>query len=154
MSANVGGGKKGTIILNLTSMIDVSAIIIIFLVMGTVFGPSAIEAPPEIKFPKSFNKDIVDNAPQVIIKADKIDITFLHRDVELNYVLDNNEEKLKVLKAEIKNYIENMPESARAGGILLNIIADKAAPYKVIYEVSSFFRQNGFQSMLFVAEGN
>jgi biopolymer transport protein ExbD len=149
-----GGGKKGLIVLNLTSMIDISAIIIIFLVMGTVFGTSAIEPPTDMKFPKSFNKEMIENAPQIIIKDTTIEVPFLHRQIEIGNILEGNEEKLKVIQVELKKYIESIPIEVKGSGVLLNVLADKKTPYKVIYEVSSFFRLIGFQSMLFVAEGN
>lgn len=156
MSANVGGGKgkKSGIVLNLTSMIDVCAIIIIFLVLGTVFGVSSVEAPADLKLPKSYNKDMVENAPQIIIRKDKVDILFLHRNIDLVNITENKEEKLKVLNAEIKKYIEEMSTQAKSSGVLLNIISDKMIDYKTIYDVSNYFRSAGFQSMLYVAEGN
>jgi biopolymer transport protein ExbD len=155
MGASVGGGrKKDILVLNLTSMIDISAIIIIFLVMGTVFGTSAIEPPPEMKFPKSFNKEMIENAPQIIITETLIEVPFLHRQIDLVNILEGHEEKLKVVQVEIKKYIEAIPVDVKGSGVLLNILADKKTPYKTIYEVSSFFREAGFQSMLFVAEGH
>jgi biopolymer transport protein ExbD len=155
MGASVGGGgKKDIIVLNLTSMIDISAIIIIFLVMGTVFGTSAIEPPSDMKFPKSFNKEMIENAPQIVITEKLVEVPFIHRQIELENILEGHVEKLKVVQVEIKKYIEEMPTDVKGSGVLLNILADKKTPYKTIYEVSKFFREAGVQSMLFVAEGN
>lgn len=155
MSASVGGGgKKGMIVLNLTSLIDISAIIIIFLVMGTVFGTSSIEPSPDMKFPKSFNKEMIENAPQITITDTLIEVPFIHRQIELINILESREEKLKVVQVELKKYVEAMPAEVKGSGVLLNVLADRKTPYKTIYEVSNFFRQVGFQSMLFVAEGN
>jgi biopolymer transport protein ExbD len=155
MGASVGGGgKKDTIVLNLTSMIDISAIIIIFLVMGTVFGTSAIEPPADMKFPKSFNKETIENAPQIIITDTHVEVPFIHRRIELSNLIDGQAEKLKIVQIELKKYIDTMPTEIKGSGVLLNILADKKTPYKTIYEVSNFFRDAGFQSMLFVAEGN
>jgi biopolymer transport protein ExbD len=155
MGASVGGGgKKDIIVLNLTSMIDISAIIIIFLVMGTVFGTSAIEPPADMKFPKSFNKEMIENAPQIIVTDTIVEVPFLHRQIELVNILEDRTEKLKVIQAELRNYIEAIPSEVRGSGVLLNLLADKKTSYKTIYDVSSFFREVGFESMLFVAEGN
>lgn len=155
MGASVGGGgKKDLIVLNLTSMIDISAIIIIFLVMGTVFGTSAIEPPADMKFPRSFNKEMIENAPQIIITDTFIEVPFIHRQIDLGNILAGDTARLKVVMVELKKYIEAIPVEMKGSGVLLNVLADKKTPYKTIYETSNFFREAGFQSMLFVAEGN
>jgi biopolymer transport protein ExbD len=155
MSASVGGGKKkGIIVLNLTSLIDISAIIIIFLVMGTVFGESSFEPPADMKFPKSFNKEMIENAPQITITDTLVEVPFIHRQIELANILEDRQEKLKVVKVELKKHVAAIPVEVKGSGVLLNVLADKKTPYKTIYEVSSFFRDAGFDSMLFVAEGH
>lgn len=75
MSASVGGKGKA-IVLNLTSMIDICAILIIFLVMGTVIGQEDLQIPPDFKFPKSVNREILENAPQIIIFRNTINVKF------------------------------------------------------------------------------
>lgn len=154
MSASTGGKKKNkVIVLNLTSMIDICAILIIFLVMGTVIGQEDIMIPLGFKFPKSLNKEILENAPQVIVFNSEVDLKFLKKKIPLSILQSGDATQREQLQNEIQSYINNIPSKIKASGILLNLVADGHIPYNVIFDVSKFFRENGFQSILFVAEG-
>lgn len=153
MSASVGKNKNKIIVLNLTSLIDICAILIIFLVMGTVIGQEEVTVPPEFKFPKSLNKEILENAPQVIIFNDEIEFKFLNKKFPINTFRGKDPREAKKISAEVKQYIETIPVKVRGAGILLNLVADRHIPYSIIYDLSKFLRQSGFQSILFVAEG-
>lgn len=153
MSASVG--KKGkTIVLNLTSMIDICAILIIFLVMGTVIGQEDVLTPDGLKFPRSFNKDILETAPQVAIFKGEIEIKFLNRKMSLADFLNDQGDIGKRVRTEIKKYVEDMPQRVKTSGVLLNYIADSQTPYSTVFDTTKVFRENGFESILFVAEGN
>lgn len=154
MSASVGGKGKKNIVLNLTSMIDICAILIIFLVMGTVIGQEEFMTPPGLKFPRSFNKEILENAPQVIVFNDEVDIKFLNRKLNISTLRDAQSELTVKVASELQKYIEDMPLKMKASGVLLNFVADGRVPYSTVYDISKFFRQNGVQSIMFVAEGN
>lgn len=154
MSASVGNGKSKIIVLNLTSMIDICAILIIFLVMGAVIGQEDIIVPRDFKFPKSINKEILENAPQVLVFNNEIELRFLNKKIPLNTFQGKDEKDTKLISEEIKSYIESMPQKSKTSGILLNLIADGKTPYHIVYDISKFLRQTGFQSILFVAEGN
>lgn len=135
-------------------MIDICAILIIFLVMGTVIGQEDIIIPQGLKFPKSSNKEILENAPQVIIFNNEVEIKFLGQKVPLHVIQSDNEAQKKALVQSIKKYIEDIPGKVKTSGILLNLVADGHVPYDIIFDASKFFRESGFQSILFVAEGN
>lgn len=154
MSSSVGGKGKKAIVLNLTSMIDICAILIIFLVMGTVIGQEEFVTPPGLKFPRSFNKEILENAPHIIVFNDEIDIKFLNRKIKIDTVREKTNELTLKVASELQKYVEDMPVKIKSSGVLLNLAADSRVPYSTIYDVSKFFRENGFQSILFVAEGN
>ncbi len=154
MSSSVGGGKSKILILNLTSMIDICAILIIFLVMGTVIGQEDIIIPKEFKLPKSINKETLENAPQVMIYNNEVELKFLKKSIPVEVLLRKDENNSKIILEEIKNYISAMPQKSKSSGVLLNMVADGRTPYSVVYDLSKFFRQSGFQSILFVAEGN
>jgi biopolymer transport protein ExbD len=153
MSASVGGKSK-TIVLNLTSLIDICAILIIFLVMGTVIGQEEVTTPPGLKFPKSFNKENLENAPQIIVFNDEVDVKFLNRKIPIQTLRSTEHELTLRVAGEVQKYIEAMPIKLKSSGVLLNMVADSRVPYSVIYDVSKYFREQGFQSILFVAEGN
>ena len=46
-----------------------------------------------------------------------------------------------------------IPDEDKKSGILLNFLADAAVDYKTTFEVSKYFRNIGFQNILYVAEG-
>jgi biopolymer transport protein ExbD len=153
MSASVGGKSK-TLVLNLTSMIDICAILVIFLVMGTEIGQADLVTPEGLKYPRSFNKEVIETAPQVVVFRDEVDIRFTGRKIPLQTFRNVEDEVTKRAIDEINKYVAEIPPKLKGSGVLLNLVADRDVPYKTIYEVSKFFRQNGFQSILFVAEGN
>lgn len=152
MSASVGGKGKA-IVLNLTSMIDICAILIIFLVMGTVIGQEDLQIPPDFKFPKSVNREILENAPQIIIFRNTINVKFLKQEINLDKLISGESSERLALSGAIKSYISAMPSKVKASGVLLNLLADSSVPYKTIFDVSKYFRENGFESILYVAEG-
>lgn len=154
MSASVGGkSKHKIIILNLTSMIDICAILIIFLVMGTVIGQEDIMVPLGLKFPKSSNKEILENAPQVIIFNNEVDIKFLGKKYPMSTIQGGGSSQKSALIKDIQSYVNAIPAKLKSSGVLLNLVADGHVPYDVIFDTSKFFRESGFQSILFVAEG-
>lgn len=154
MSASVGGkGKKKIIVLNLTSMIDICAILIIFLVMGTVIGQEDLLVPLGLKFPKSSNKEILENAPQVIIFNNEVDIKFLGKKLPMAIIQGGSSSQKAALVKELQAYVNEIPDKLKASGVLLNLVADGHVPYNIIFDTSKFFRESGFQSILFVAEG-
>lgn len=152
MSASVGGKNK-IIVLNLTSMIDICAILIIFLVMGTVIGQEDLLVPLGLKFPKSSNKEILENAPQVIIFNNEVDIKFLGKKLPMTVIQGGDSSQKTALVKELQAYVNEIPDKLKASGVLLNLVADGHVPYNIIFDTSKFFRESGFQSILFVAEG-
>lgn len=148
--------RRSQIGLNVTAMIDVCAMIIIFLVMGTYFGESSIVVPDSVVIPKSISKESVENAPRLVISDKDVSADFLPAPIPLDLFhaaagADNAE--LNRNKAILKAFVAAIPAEARRSGVLLNIIAGRATPYRDIFDVVSFFRSSGFQSMLFVAQG-
>lgn len=147
--------RRSIIVLNVVPLIDISAMIIIFLIMGAIFGDSSVNVPTDIILPRSDNKEQVNNAPQVSISGGKVQFNLMPNISfsESDFNIKNNSESIVLLKERIKKYIEQLPISEKSQGVLLNIVADKMTPYKLVYDVLSVFRSAGFQSILFVAEG-
>lgn len=143
-------------VLNVVALIDVSSILIIFLVMGTVFGESSVVPPADMEMPRSSNKDSVTNAPQVTIMNDSVVTTLFGDKIPLAAFRGTIEESpvLQKLQDQIKKYIETMPVDLKRSGTLINVVADRRAPYKNIFDVIKFYRQAGFESILFVAQGD
>ncbi len=147
--------RKDPVQPQLTALIDVFSIIIIFLVAGTVFGTSSIILPKSLTLPKSFGKESIVSAPQLSISKDRVSTTLSDKvyPMEIFSGKIENDPRLNDLKAEIKIFIANLRPEAKNAGILLNVVADRDLPYQMLFDVISVYRANGFQSLLFIAEG-
>ncbi len=148
--------RHGIIILNVVPLIDISAMIIIFLVLGSIFSESSIVIPRDVFLPTSDNKEDLVQAPQISVsKESGVELNIFNKiTVPLKDFSEERESSaLQQLKARIKEYISKLSEDQKKQGILVNFIADKATPYKEVFDVIKFFRESGFQSILFVAQG-
>jgi hypothetical protein len=121
--------------------------------MGTVIGQEEFETPAGLKFPKSFNKEILENAPQIIIFEDQVNIKFLDKKIPIQTIRSRKDAVTLGVAKEVQKYVEEIPATLKTSGVLLNLVADSKIPYSIIFDISRFFRENGFQSILFVAEG-
>lgn len=148
--------RKEIITLNVVALIDVSSILIIFLIMGAIFGESAVIPPPEIEMPRSSNKDTVMNAPQVSIMKDAVRVSISPLDIPLSAFRESDvdSKEIKELKTQIQKYLKEMPADLKKSGTLVNVVADRRSPYQDIFDVVSFFRIAGFESILFIAQGD
>lgn len=144
---------RPVITLNVVPLIDICSLIIIFLILGTVFGESSVGIPKSVDVPTSISKESVENAPSVAIEESKVTTTFEIPPVELKDLLNEKSEARKVYVKALKDFVAKVPAKDRQSGLLLNVIADRRTPYQVIFDVISVFREAGFQSMLFVARG-
>lgn len=156
--------------LQLTAMIDIFTMIVIFLVMGTVIGVSEVSVPPNLKLPKSFSVEALDSAPQLIVdrKTDGpqpetvIRLKSLSAETaelepipleDFRPAVSASKPRILDLKAKLKERLAKLTPEQRAGGVLLNVVADKATPYADLFDVIKVFREAGFESLLFVATG-
>src|ERR1017187_2688441 len=60
--------RRSVITLNVTALIDVCSLIIIFLILGTAFGASSLDIPKDVLIPKSISKENLDLAISVQIE--------------------------------------------------------------------------------------
>ena len=139
--------------LQLTAMIDIFSMIVIFLIMGTVFTTSDIAIPKDLKLPFSVNHDSAELAPQLTITKDSVTFTGSDTAIPLDAFVNSEDSRLGALKARIHDIIQRLPSEARKTGALLNVVADRETPYKEVFDVVRVFRSSGFQTLLFVASG-
>ena len=59
--------------LQLTAMIDIFSMIVIFLIMGTAFGTSDVILPKDFLLPHSNSKEDAETAPQLVISLDRVE---------------------------------------------------------------------------------
>lgn len=143
--------------LQLTAMIDVFSMIVIFLIFGTVFGAAEMVIPGALKLPQSYSKESVEAAPRVVIMPDSVQTNLLKDSItpDLFHRVQGAPYGASLIQAEklLKAYVEGLSKENRATGTLLNVIADRETPYEKVYDVISFFREAGFDTLLFVASG-
>jgi biopolymer transport protein ExbD len=143
--------------LSLTAMIDIFSMIVIFLIMGTVFSGLDLEIPGTLTLPKSYSKESLEQAPKVLVAAKTV--TFILAGAKKEYPLELFQTQslvpteIEALNKEIKTYIDSMNSKLKASGVFINFIADEQTPYRDVFNVAKTFRQAGFQTLLFVAQG-
>ena len=141
--------RKQPIELQLTALIDVMSMLVIFLIKGTVFGASDMLVPNDMKLPESVSRESAESAPQVIISKSKVSVSFSKETYDLSAFRDNGGPT--GLRKQLKAYVAALPAVARTSGVLLNVVADKLTPYKDVFDTVKVFREAGFETLLFVA---
>lgn len=144
--------RREIVALNVVALIDISSLIIIFLIMGSVFGESSVNIPNGMAIPKSVSKETVENAPSLTIADNEVRTTFGVSPISIESFRKQSDD-LKGYRASLKQFVDSIPPEGRQSGVLINVIADKATPYSDIFDVVKVFRESGFQSMLFIAQG-
>ncbi len=152
--------KKKLIGLQLAPLIDIFVLIIIFLIKGTVMSGASITLPEQLKPAKSKSPEGIEPAGQIYLTQTEIVFAMIDERMStsdfLNQLQLNSEDKnLKInsVSNRLKEYLFKIPDEDKKSGILLNFLADAAVDYKTTFEVSKYFRNIGFQNILYVAEG-
>lgn len=140
--------------LQLTAMIDIFSMIVIFLVLGTVVSGSEVELPANFMLPQSWSKETAATAPRLVITADKVDVSDLGISFPIKMMEESTPENfasIEKIREKIRNYVQRKPAStATSPGRMLNIVADERLPYSKLYDVLAIFREAGFETLLFV----
>lgn len=141
--------------LQLTAMIDIFSLIVIFLIKGTVFGVSDLSVDPTLKLPESRSKEALDTAPTAQIVGDRVIFSGAEsqapaRGVPIEEITAGGSGKAN-LQAAVQSYLGKLPPEATGSGTLLSLIADRGTRYSQVFHVVRFFRESGFDSVLFVA---
>jgi biopolymer transport protein ExbD len=148
--------RKGPIELQLTAMIDVFSMIVIFLIFGTVFGAADMVIPTGIEIPKSVSKEGIESAPRVVITKKEVFLSLIEGGKPVPLSDFHNPAARSNLKAQLKpalaEYQAKQKES-KASVAPLNLLADTNTPYSDIFDVVVVFRELGFNTILFVANG-
>lgn len=147
--------KKEPLELQLTAMIDVFSMIVIFLIFGTVFGAADIVIPVGLEIPKSVSKEGIDSAPRIVIQENTVTLSLTNEvfplaDFKAPALRRQVQEKLKPV---LKDFKDRRITNAGAGMNPINLVADQGTSYEHIYDVVSTFRELGFDSIYFVAMG-
>jgi biopolymer transport protein ExbD len=147
--------RRETLELQLTSMIDIFMMVVIFLIKATVFATSDMILPSDMRLPQSISKEAVESAPQLVIDKQDVKLSIMQGSAiplsDFKQPRDVQVASLDTLKATLKDYIAKIPPENRAAGILLNVMADRTAPYADVFDVVRVFRESGFETLLFIA---
>ena len=143
--------RKKVLILQLAPMIDVFVLIIVFLIKGTILEETAISKPEGVNLAQSQSKEQSEAAPQVIISNEKVEFKMINEVRPLSEFKEDDFNPRDPMFAAFKKYIEENKTVESSNHI--NVISDRATPYKTVYNVVKILRISGFQSLLFVAEG-
>ncbi|OFZ43352.1 MAG: hypothetical protein A2070_09855 [Bdellovibrionales bacterium GWC1_52_8] len=144
--------RKHPMELQLTALIDVFSMIVIFLILGTVFGASEVVIPGQMKLPKSISKEGMDTAPRIVIHQGKVTSNFFKESYDLSrFHASEGSEESEAFKRELKKHVKVF--TSGEGPKLLSTIADQEAAYEDVFSVVRLFRLAGFETLLFVATG-
>lgn len=145
--------RKKPIYLQLTPMIDVFTLIIVFLLKGAVLGGVSIVFPSDMESAKSASKEVMEAAPEVLIYKDRVQIPSISQEFPLQFFESPDPDKIKDLSGRIRSYIQSVSAHGKDNAIHANVVADAKVSYRNIFNVVKALRQAGFQSILFIAEG-
>lgn len=146
--------RRDPLELQLTAMIDIFSMIVIFLIMGTVFGASEIIIPPGLSVPLSRSSEGVESAPRLVISADKVSFSGFSKEYRLDSFRPGSASpEAADLRDRAKAYLARQTKGAGHAVGMVNVIADRNMPYRDLFEVVKVMREAGFGAMLFVAVG-
>lgn len=138
--------------LQLTAMIDIFSMIVIFLILGAVFGASEMVIPEGIFLPKSVSKESVESAPRIIIGKQGVVSSLFNQMVTFREFREyENSAEIAKIMGSVKKFVQSQNKSGKP--VLLNVIADSKMTYENIFPVIKVFQLSGFDALLFVAEG-
>lgn len=143
--------RKRPLELQLTAMIDIFSMIVIFLILGSVFGASTIAIPEGMILPKSNSKETLDPAPDVTVTKDSVTSSFAAEPISIADFSDAD--KASEIRAHAARYLQNLPEAQKKKIKLLSIIADRELPYAKLFAVIRVYREAGFDTLMFSATG-
>ena len=148
--------RREPIELQLTAMIDIFAMLIIFLIKGTVFGNVDVHFPETLALPKSVSKESVEPGPEVIIEGDQVQVTFLNQNIRLAAFQDPTGSSPEIIKLhqQLRNSLTTPSPKGKHKSKTLNFVADRETPYNQLFDVMKVFRESGYESVLLIATGN
>ncbi len=142
----------------LATMIDVFAVLIIFLIAGTTMDSSILQIPVTIVLPSTTAVASTINAPQITVLKDKIWFSLTDKEYPLDLLKnpDAHAAMVQQIQDEITHYQAKSNEKktkvqiGSASANYINVVAAKDTPYRDIFLAIKFFRNAGFKSAVLV----
>ena len=144
--------SRELLVLQLTAMIDIFALLVIFLIKGTVMSESDVTVPQNIKLPTSISKESIESAPNIVISKEGVLVSIWHESFELDLFRSAHADdpRTQTLRTRLKEYAGKLTEATRSKGVLLNVLADQTTSYRDVFDSIKLFRECGFDTLLFV----
>jgi len=146
------GGHATNVELNLTSMIDVFVLLVIFLIQQFSADGDLLFMTDKIKMPEAANYEQLERAPVIQVSADEISIegarvaTVADIEGEEYWNIPALEEKLRDQKKAYEMVRSGDGEGFKGD---INIQADKAVPFKIVKRVMYSANQAGYFNINF-----
>ena len=148
-----GEKRRSPIIrLQLAPMIDIFTLIIVFLMKGAILEETAIQRPDNVNMAQSKSHETSEVAPQVIITDKDVQFRMINETRPIAEFTSDDVNPRDPMFHAFKDFIEKNKDIESTNHI--NVISDRATSYKIVYNVVRVLRLSGFQSILFVAEGD
>ena len=151
------GGKKSTYAeLNLTSMVDMLTILVVFLLQTFSASGELLSVQKNITLPEAMNHKDLEQAPIIAISRDsvtlngepKADATELNKDSSVDWKIPQLHDDLVVLKNNFKLLHPN-PEDWKG---LVIVQADKSVDFKVVKKVMYTCSVAGYSNVNFAVQ--
>lgn len=147
--------------LQLAPLIDIFVLIIIFLIKSTAMSGASVTPPPDLKPAKSKSPEGIEPAGQVYITEREVLFAMINERIsthELTMQIEaSNGQAMtgtaQVIRQKLRDYLKVMPEQEKQAGVIMNFLADASVDYRTTFLISKFCREAGFESLLFVAQG-
>lgn len=151
--------KKGPMEIDITSLLDILVILLVFLLKSYNSSGVTVDIPKEIKLPYSETQDLNNAGVMIQVSTKKIWVdseTILDLDNKPNKVYDQGNRRIVPLydvlvkkRDEINNLHRQVPEATKFTGIA-NLIIDKTIKYSYVKKIMYTCAAAGFQKYKFV----
>lgn len=155
--------NKHVLELQLTAMIDVFSMIVIFLILGSVFGGADIVLPKGLSPPRSKSVSVSASAPTFSLLNGKVESSLIPGlTVSMDEVRSSGAGAAE-LKSKVSQFLSStegaaprpsaqiVPNAETPSARAVNIAADELASYQDVFDLGRWLREAGFEELLFVA---
>ena len=139
--------------LQLTSLIDIFSILIIFLIKGTSLANTEVVVPKNMSVPESISTEQMDIAPNVILQNHILILKIINEKIPLDDLITMESPQALLVKNKLTLFVKQSSKEMTKSGALVNLVADKSESYKNIFTVTNFLKVSGFNSVLLISRG-
>jgi biopolymer transport protein ExbD len=140
--------------LQLTPLVDVFSMLVIFMILGSVMGGADMTFSDTFTPPKSFSRELSETAPTLVVSKNGVEAGFAKVDAKLSDFMgddtrSNNTRHL--FQTQLSTWRDGLPQEVKDLGAPINIAAHEHLSYRELFEVLKVVRAAGFETLMFVA---